>query len=158
MGAMPLIAILLSVVALVPLVGCGLGALGPDPVTASRMLQALIAYAALILAFTGGIHWGFEMQTPHANRLVARLRLAIPVIALLAAWAALMLPLVVAPASALIILIAAYLGAILVEHRAATYDALPQRYLWLRWGFTIPAIAMLTTVFTLRLLGQTIEF
>jgi hypothetical protein len=158
MRAMPLIAILLSVLGLVPLVACGLGALGPDPLTASRMLQALIGYTALILAFSGGIHWGLELQTPQANRLVGRLRLAIPVIALLAAWAALMLPLVVAPASALIVLIAAYLGAILVEQRAAAYDALPPRYLWLRWGFTIPAIAMLITVFTLRLLGQTIEF
>jgi hypothetical protein len=155
---MPLIAILLSILGLVPLVGCALGALGPDPTVASRMLQALIGYAALVLAFAGGIHWGLELQTPQTNRLVGRLRLAIPAIALLAAWAALLLPLVVAPASALIVLIAAYLGAILVEQRAAAYGALPQRYLWLRWGFTIPAIAMLITVFTLRLLGQTIEF
>src|SRR5579859_424884 len=158
MPAMPLIAILLSALGLIPLVGCALGALGPDPVIASRMLQALIGYTALSLAFAGGIHWGFELQTPQANRFVGRLRLAIPVIALLVAWAALLLPLVVAPASALIVLIAAYLGAILVEQRAVAYGALPQPYLWLRWGFTIPAIAMLITAFTLRLLGQTIEF
>lgn len=155
---MPLIAILLSMLGLVPLVGCGLGALGPDPVSASRMLQAMIGYTALILAFTGGIHWGLELQAPLANRFVGRLRLAIPAVALLAAWAALVLPLIVAPASALIVLIAAYLGAILVEQRSAAYGALPQRYLWLRWAFTVPAIAMLITVFTLRLLGQTIEF
>ena len=158
MTPMPLIAILLSALGLIPLIGCALGALGPDPVTASHMLQALIGYSALILAFAGGIHWGFELQTPQPNRLVGRLRLAIPAIALLAAWAALMLPLVVAPASALILLIVAYLGAILVEQRAVAFGALPQTYLWLRWGFTIPAIAMLITVFTLRLLGQTIEF
>jgi len=158
MFRMPLIVILLSVLGLVPLIGCGLGALGPDPQTAMRMLQALIGYAALILAFAGGVHWGFELQAPHPNRFVGRLRLAGPAVALLAAWAALVLPLVVVPVSALIVLVAAYIGAILVEQRAASHDALPQRYLWLRWGFTIPAIAMLVTVLTLRLLGQTIEF
>lgn len=156
---MPLIAILLSVLALVPLIGCGLGALGPNPLTATRLLQALIGYAALILAFAGGVHWGFELQAAHTNRFIGRLRLGIPVVALLAAWAALLLPLVVAPLSALILLVAAYIGAILVEHRAGPYDGtLPPRYLWLRWGFTIPATAMLVTVLTLRLLGQTIEF
>ena len=158
MAGMPLIVILLSVLGLAPLIGCGLGAIGPDPQTATRMLQALIGYSALILAFAGGVHWGFELQAPHANRFVGRLRLGIPVVALLAAWAALVLPVVVAPVSALIVLVAAYVGAILVEHRAAPYDALPPRYLWLRWGFTIPAIAILVIVLTLRLLGQTIEF
>jgi hypothetical protein len=158
MAGMPLIVILLSVLGLIPLIGCGLGALEPDPQTATRMLQALIGYAALILAFAGGVHWGLELQAPHQNRFVGRLRLGVPVVALLAAWAALVLPIVVAPVSALIVLIAAYIGAILVEHRAAPHDALPPRYLWLRWAFTIIATAMLVTVLTLRLLGQTIEF
>jgi heme exporter protein D len=35
---------------------------------------------------------------------------------------------------------------------------MPHRYLWLRWGFTVVAVAMLVTVTTLRLLGQTIAF
>lgn len=158
MAAMPLIVILLSVLGLVPLIGCGLGALNPDPETGKRMLEALIGYAALILAFAGGVHWGLELQAPHTNWLVGRLRLGVPAVALLAAWAALVLPLVVAPVSALIVLVAAYVGAILVEHRAGPYDAMPPRYLWLRWGFTVLATAMLVTVLTLHLLGQTIEF
>ena len=158
MAGMRLMVILLSVLGLVPLIGCGLGALNPEPETAKRMLEALIGYTALVLAFAAGVHWGFELQAPHTSRFVGRLRVGIPAVALLAAWAALLLPLVVAPASALIVLVAAYIGAILVEQRAAHYDALPPHYLWLRWGFTIPAIAMLVTVLTLRLLGQTIEF
>jgi hypothetical protein len=153
---MPLIPILLSVLGLVPFVGLGLGALGQDPVSAGRMLQALISYASLILAFAGGIHWGFELQTPHSSRLIGGLRLGVPIIALLGAWAAVSLPLVIAPASAVILLIVAYIGAVLVEHRASERGLLPSRYLWLRWGFTVPAVAMLITVLTLRLLGQTI--
>ena len=62
-GRMPLLAILLSVLGLVPFIVCGLAALGPDPATSARMLSALIGYAAVTLAFAGGIHWGFELQS-----------------------------------------------------------------------------------------------
>ena len=52
---MPLLVILLSILGLVPFVVCGLAALGPNPATSARMLTALIGYAAVILAFAGGI-------------------------------------------------------------------------------------------------------
>ncbi len=158
MGVMPVLAILLSVLGLVPLVICGLAALGPDAATAARMLSALIGYAALALTFAGGVHWGFELQSPHADRWAGRLRLAAPVGALLAAWLALELPMLLAPLGSIIVLIVAYIGAAVVEHRAARSGLLPTGYLWLRWGFTIPAVAMLVTVFTVRILGQTIAF
>jgi hypothetical protein len=158
MRAMPVLAVLLSVLGLVPLVVCGLAAVGPDAETATRMLNVLIGYAALVLAFAGGVHWGLELQSPHPDRWAGRLRLAAPVAALLAAWLALELPILVAPLGSLIVLIVAYVGALLVEHRAARSSLLPTGYLWLRWGFTIPAVAMLVTVFTLRILGQTIAF
>ena len=153
-----MLAVLLSVLGLVPLVACGLAALGPNPETAVRMLNATIGYAALILAFAGGVHWGFELQSPHSDRWLGRLRLASPIAAVLAAWLALELPILLAPLASLIVLIIAYVGAALVEHRAARSNLLPAGYVWLRWGFTIPAVAMLVTVFTLRILGQTIAF
>ena len=68
---MPLLAILLSVLGLVPFIVCGLAALGPDPDTGDRMLNALIGYAAVILAFAGGIHWGFELQSRQQDRFVS---------------------------------------------------------------------------------------
>ena len=55
-------------------------------------------------------------------------------------------------------LIAAYIGAVLVEQEAAKRDLLPPRYLWLRWGFTLVAVAMMITVLTLRLLGADDQF
>ncbi|MEJ0016598.1 MAG: DUF3429 domain-containing protein [Acetobacteraceae bacterium] len=58
-----MLAILLTLLGLVPFVGCGLGALGSDPVTATRMLDALISYAAIMLAFAGAVHWGIELQS-----------------------------------------------------------------------------------------------
>jgi hypothetical protein len=44
------------------------------------------------------------------------------------------------------------------EQEAAKRGLMPPHYLWLRWGFTIVAAAMMVTVLTLRLLGQTIAF
>jgi hypothetical protein len=155
---MPLLAILLSVLGLIPFIACGLVALGPDPIMASRMMSALIAYGAVVLSFVGGVHWGFELQSSHENPFVHRARLGLGVIPLLVAWVALLLPLVASSWVSLIMLIAAYIGAVLVEHRAAERDLVPPRYLWLRWGFTVVAIAMMITVLTLHLLGQTIIF
>jgi hypothetical protein len=153
---MPLLAILLSVLGLVPFIACGLAALGSNPVTAARMLDALIAYAAVILAFAGGIHWGFELQSRQPDSSVERARLGLGIVPLLVGWVALLLPLVAAAWIALVVLIAGYIGTVLVEQEAGRRDLLPPRYLWLRWGFTVVAVAMMVTVLTLRLLGQTV--
>jgi Protein of unknown function (DUF3429) len=155
---MPMLAILLSVLGLVPFIACGLAALGADPTTSARMLSALIGYAAVLLAFTGGIHWGFELQSRQQDTFVQRARLGLGVVPLLVGWIALLLPLVIAPWISLVMLIAGYIGAVLLEREAGRRDLLPPRYLWLRWGFTLVAVAMMITVLTLRLLGQTTSF
>jgi hypothetical protein len=129
------------------------------------MLTALIAWGALVLAFTGGLHWGLVLREPEAAPPVApagkpeigrNTRIGLAVLPLILGWVALLLPLVAAAWLALLLLIVAYIVALLAEHHAARRLVLPSRYLWLRWGFTIVAVAMLTTVLTLRLLGQTI--
>jgi hypothetical protein len=162
---MPAAAILLSILGLVPFIGCGLVALGPNPETAARMLTALLAWGALVLAFTGGLHWGMVLRepaldpplAPESQPLIGRhTRIGLAVLPLLLGWLALLLPLVAAAWLALLLLIVAYIAALLAEHHAARRLLLPARYLWLRWGFTIVTVAMLTTVLTLRLLGQTI--
>jgi len=155
---MPLLAILLSVLGLIPFVVCGLAALGPDPGTAARMMSVLIGYAAVTLAFSGGVHWGFELQSRQQDMFVQRARLGLGVVPALAGWIALLLPLVVASWVSLIVLIAAYIGMVLVEHEAARRELLPPRYLWLRWSITVVAVAMMVTVLTLHLLRQKISF
>lgn len=155
---MPLLAIVLTVVGLIPFIGCGLAALGPDAASASPMEAALIAYAAVTLGFAGGVHWGFELVAPRGDPSVERARLGLGVIPPLVGWVALLLPLIAPPWLALVALIAGYVGVLLVEHEAGRRDLLPARYLWLRWGFTLVAVAMMITVLTLRLLGQTIRF
>lgn len=156
---MPVSAILLSILGLAPFIGCGLAALSPHPATAAHMLTALMAWAALVLAFIGGLHWGLvlrDTESPAAPPRLPHARIGAAVLPLILGWIALLLPLVVADWLGLLLLIATYIGTALAEHRYSTRMLLPSRYLWLRWGFTIVAVAMLTTVLTLRLLGQTI--
>jgi hypothetical protein len=155
---MPLLAILLSVLGLIPFIACGLLALGPDPLMAARMMSALIAYGGVTLAFAGGVHWGFELQYRHENAPAHWARLGLGVLPLLVGWIALLLPLVAAAWVSLIVLVAAYIGTVVVEHRAAGRGMVPARYLWLRWGFTVIAVAVMVTVLTLHLLGQTVIF
>jgi Protein of unknown function (DUF3429) len=155
---MPWLAILLSALGLIPFVACGLAALGPDLDTASRMLEALIGYAAVVLAFVGGIHWGFVLQSGQYQGSVPRVRLIVAILPLLVGWISLVLPLVVAPSVSLVLLIIAYIATVLAEHEAGRRNLLPPRYLLVRWGFTAVAVAMLVTVLTLRLVGLTIRF
>jgi Protein of unknown function (DUF3429) len=147
---------LLSVLGLVPYVLFGLAALGPNDANAERMLDALVAWSAVVLAFAGGIHWGFLLRDTAAQPLWRRARVSLAALALIVAWVVVVLPRVAPAWLALLVLIIGYIAALLAEHQAGRRQLLPPRYLWLRWGFTVVATAMLITVLTLRLLGQTI--
>lgn len=147
-------ALLLGLIGLAPFIGCGLAALGTS--AADAWLEALIGYAALVLSFAGGVHWGLVLGEAEPRSPGPRLGLA--VVPLVLGWAALVCAVLVAFWLALAILIAGYILAIAVEQQGNTRGLLPAHYLWLRWAFTIVAVAMLTTVLTLRLLGQTIVF
>ena len=156
---MPLSIILLSVLGLAPFIACGLAALGTDPVSAARMLDALIAWAAAVLAFAGGVHWGLVLRGTDATPApMQHGRIGLAVLPLIVAWVALVLPLVAPAWISLLLLIAGYIGSVVVEHRGGQSDILPLNYVWLRWGFTIVAVAMLTTVLTLHLLRHTIAY
>jgi hypothetical protein len=152
---MPAIAVFLSVLGLLPLIILGCGAVGHIPETAERMLIGLIDYAALILAFTGGVHWGLALL-PGALR--PSLRFFAGVLPMIAGWIGLVLAQLVAPSVALAVLIIGYLATILTEHRAARRLLVPLSYVWMRWGFSVVAVAMMAMVLILRGLGQTIVF
>ena len=152
---MPTVAILLTVLGLVPLIVFACGAVGQVPEMAQRMLFALIDYASLTLAFAGGVHWGLALL-PEAIR--PSLRLTAGVLPLILAWVALVLAQLMAPWVALTLLIVGYLATVLTEHRAATRLLVPSGYVWLRWGFSVVTVAMLVMVLVLRGIGQTIVF
>ena len=70
------------------------GAVGHIPETAERMLVSLIDYAALILGFAGGVHWGLALL-PGAVRPSARFGAG--VLPLIVAWVGLVLAQMVSP-------------------------------------------------------------
>ncbi|HBK04246.1 MAG TPA: hypothetical protein DDZ81_00095 [Acetobacteraceae bacterium] len=152
---MPVIAILLTLLGLVPLVLFAFGAVGHIPGSAERMLVGLIDYAALVLGFAGGVHWGLGLL-PGAAR--PNLRFAAGVLPLIVAWVALVLAQMLSPWVALAVLIAGYLATVLTEHRASQRFLVPMPYVWTRWGFTFVAVVMMVMVLVLRGVGQTIVF
>jgi hypothetical protein len=152
---MPTIAIPLGLLAIVPFVVLGLGAVGQTPAAAERMLVALIDYAALILTFAGGVHWGMGLS-PMVSRPAARLGAG--TVPLVIAWGALFLAQIVAPLIALVVLCLGYLVTVLAEHRASEQWLVPRNYVWLRWVVSIMGIVMMGMVVILRGSGHTIVF
>lgn len=155
---MPPIAILLTLAGLVPYVVCGLGAVGQSPDWADRMLALLIDYASLVLAFLGGTYWSLALLPSAAQDRPVHLRLASGAVPLLLGWAALILAQFLASWMALGVLIAGHVATLVMERQTGQHDALPRHHAWLRWTFALVAIAMMTTVLVLRLLGSTIVF
>jgi hypothetical protein len=152
---MPAVAILLNLLGMVPFVCFALGAVGHIPDTAERMLVSLIDYAALILAFAGGVHWGLALQ-PGIIR--PSIRFGAGVLPMVVAWVGLILAQMVAPSVALAVLVLGYLATVLTEHRAAQRLLVPPGYVWIRWAFSLVAVALMVMVLVLRGIGQTIVF
>ena len=160
---MPPIALVLTLAGLVPFIACGFAAVGQSPEPAARMLATLIDYAALILAFSGGMYWALVLlpgapEGPAVQGRSAQARLAASAVPVLLAWAALVSTRWMPSWIALAVLIGGYVVTLLMERQAGLHAALPRQYVWIRWGFTLVAVAMMTTVLVLRLFGRTIVF
>ncbi len=152
---LPTFAILLGLGGLVPFAGCGLGALSPDPELAERALLALVAYGAVILAFLGGVHWGFALEdsgtTPTVR--VQRLRFGLGVLPALLGWTALLVTFLGFPLLALVLLMVGVIGTTLIEARAARGGLMPQSYMRLRWALSAAVLVCLAGVCLVRALG-----
>ena len=149
---LPLLALLLGVAGLLPFLGCGLLAVRPasDPVDA-RGLLALIAYGAVILAFLGGVHWGFAL--PDASGRAERQRLSLGVVPSLVGWVALLIAIADAADAALVVLALGFVGLTIVEARAARAGLMPRSYMALRYGLSGTVVAVLLLVLVLRVAG-----
>lgn len=55
-------------------------------------LDILLTYAAVIVSFLGGIHWGFAVNQYTQNRPIANMLIAESIIPSLVAWAVLLYP------------------------------------------------------------------
>jgi hypothetical protein len=130
----PKLAVLLGYAGLVPFVGGALGIwvipLGWRPF----VLDALLDFAAVILAFMGAIHWGLAMRAEETDEK-AKLQLGLSVIPPLLGWAALAggLPI----GLSLPIFLFAFIGLYLADMHAVRVGLAPQWYPALRTPLTL---------------------
>lgn len=87
----PRLAIGLGLAALVPFVSGALGMWVTPEAWRERVLEELLAYAAIVLAFMGAIHWGLAMRADERSEQ-APVQLGLSVIPPLLGWVALSLP------------------------------------------------------------------
>jgi len=151
---LPPLAIALGLAGLLPFLLCSLGALSLSSDGATRSLLALVAYGATILAFLGGVHWGFALDgsdTPSDR--VQRARFGLGVVPSLIGWAALLVTFIGLPTTGLLVLTAGFIATTVVEAQAARRGLMPQRYMWLRWGLSIVVVVCLVSVCVIRAFG-----
>ncbi len=151
---LPPFAIMLGLAGLLPFVLCSLGALSLSSDGATRSLLALVAYGATILAFLGGVHWGFALdEGGTASERVQRLRFGLGVVPSLIGWAAMLVTFIGLPTTGLLVLTAGFIAATVVEGQAARRGLMPQRYMWLRWGLSVVVVLCLVSVSLIRAFG-----
>ena len=154
---LPPLAIALGIAGLAPFILCSLGALTLSSDWADRSLLALLAYGAVILAFLGGVHWGFALEgdAEPANGLsrVQRSRFGLGVVPSLVGWSALLVTFIGLPRTGLLVLAAGFIGTTVIEAQATRRGLVPQSYMWLRWGLSAVVVVCLTSVFLVRAFG-----
>jgi hypothetical protein len=105
----------------------------------------------LVLTFLGGVHWGFALGDEAGRG--ERPRLVLGVLPSLIGWLALLLPLVFPAEAGIAVLIAGFIGIIVLDLQLRRAGFVPPGYMGLRWGLTIAVVALLATVLVLRLIG-----
>ena len=154
---LPLAAVALGVLGLIPFVASGVLSVTGDPTLAPRALLALIGYGAVILSFLGGVHWGFALPVvppPVVPSVGARLVLGVA--PSLVGWGAVVLAAWRWDEIALLVLIAGFIGTMIGEARAHRRGLMPPGYIWLRWGLTAGVLICLVSVAILHALGGNI--
>lgn len=149
---LPPLAIILGIAGILPFAAFGIAAVGTTPDSALIAARGLVGYGAVILAFLGGVHWGFTLDEPELARFV-RARLTLGVVPSLIGWAAILVSLVAEPAISLAILVAGFIATVVVEWRGHKLGLVSGGYMLMRWGISIVVIALLTAVLVVRLIG-----
>lgn len=156
MKRLPILAVVLGLLGLIPFLGCTIGIiLYPSHVPVPNLVMAIIAYGAVILAFLGGVHWGFALDRSPTilapgQAVSDRSRLILGVIPSLIGWAALLVTVVSSPMVAIILLILGFLGTTLVEAQANRRGLVPGGYMALRWLLSSVVLLCLVVVLLAR--------
>lgn len=151
---LPPFAIVLGLAGLLPFIGCSVGALTLSSDGSTRFLLALVAYGATILAFLGGVHWGFALDgSGEPTERTQRLRFGLGVVPALIGWAAMLVTFIGLPTTGLLVLTAGFIGTTVIEAQAARRGLVPGGYMWLRWVLSIVVVVCLLSVSLVRAFG-----
>ena len=144
MRSVPPIAILLGAAGLLPFIAGSYGALSFDGDAARISLLGLAAYGAVILAFLGGVHWGFGLDAGSTQTIrTQRLRFGLGVVPSLIGWAGLLVTFAGFPKIGLLVLLAGFIGTTIAEARGTQEGLVPQGYMLLRWVLSVIVILCL---------------
>lgn len=109
------------------------------------LTRPVLAYAAMILSFLGGIHWGFASAALAHNEveLNAPRILGLSVLPALAAWIAVLLP----PAFAAPFLAVAFVLVLLLDRATDQLGFAPGWWMRLRIRLTLAVVVLLSLIF-----------
>ncbi len=152
MRALPPLAIGLAIAGVIPFALLGILSVQPGPDSSLVAMRSLVGYGAVILAFLGGVHWGFTLDEDGDGRAM-RARLSLGVVPSLVGWVAIVCSVFARPAVGMAVLIAGLIGTVVVESRAQRRDLMPHGYMAMRWVISVVVVAILTIVLVLRIVG-----
>ncbi|MCL7463177.1 DUF3429 domain-containing protein [Pseudomonas sp. NW5] len=130
----PQLAWLLGLAGLIPFVSGALGVWVTPAGWRTLVLEALLDYAALILAFMGAIHWGLALRGESGD-LRTQLQLGLSVIPPLLGWLAIAFG--VPALLAIPLLLLSFVGLYLADLRAIALGLAPVWYARLRLPLTL---------------------
>ncbi len=155
---LPVLAVVLSAAGLIPLLGCALIAVRADPVHGAVSALALISYGAVVLAFLGGVHWGFVLEGEEEPTVAERRRLVLGVVPGLIGWAAELMGNNAHPVIGIGLLIFGFIGTAVMEQRGQRNGLVPHGYMVLRWILTGITALVLAAVLVVRMVGGYLIF
>lgn len=141
-GAIPLLA------------GVAMAFAAPDPF-GFPLVNTVLVYAALILSFLGGIHWGFASAALARDsvELNAPRILGLSILPPLAGWLALLLP---APVAALV-LAASFAAVLLLDRATDRLGYVPDWWMRLRVRLTITVVFLLLLLASADFLHRSVQ-
>jgi hypothetical protein len=149
---LPPTAVILGLAGLIPFAILGLAAVGGGVDSSFKAAIGLVAYSAIILAFLGGVHWGFTLNEEGDGETV-RTRLGLAVIPTLVGLAAILCGVFNYPVLGLGLMVAGFIGLLVAEFRAQAHDIMPSGYLAMRTVLSVIVVAILVAVMVVRSIG-----
>ena len=147
---LPILAVVFGVAGVIPFIVCGLGSVSTSFIGGQIAVQLLLAYGAVVLSFLGGIHWGFLLASDDGNSQ----RLTLGILPGLLGWLTLAVSYYSGqPTLGVLLLIVLFVMAAAAEWKGHLLGGIPEGYIVLRLAVTVVIVAILTTVFVLRLVG-----